>query len=444
MNRMQIPYRAVLIEPRDFDPVQTDDILRSLTAASREGPVVLEVYADDIQYLLFMNEGQLYWACAIDRDRARPLRIRDLLAGLRRAQFPRVVAYRADMVLYHSLLVYCQKKPELKVASTLVDLDELLGRVEQECANALISARDPDTLVLLRCQGSTTAASYHGASAERRGGAEAREDFLVTVYTISAKHPLEIDVFSDLAVTHAEDVRSLPADFGGSISGFYLSQPPRLVVRLKGRPLKTYSFAGAEMTIGRLPDNHIVIDNLSVSRKHAALAADGGGYALRDLGSKNGTLLNGAPVEKARLVDGDVIGVGKYEILFQMPAVDGAAADPLDQTVVMPRARALAARDDARAPACRPAPRLFRKSILDDYALEKDRTVIGRGPGADIRMGGLFAPRACAEIVRAGSEFVLRRAGRARVRVNGEETDEKTLAREDLITIGAEEFVFKE
>ena len=73
MNRMQIPYRAILIEPRDFDPAQTDDILRSLTAASRETPVVLEVYADDIQYLLFMNEGQLYWACAIDRSSAKAI-----------------------------------------------------------------------------------------------------------------------------------------------------------------------------------------------------------------------------------------------------------------------------------------------------------------------------------------------------------------------------------
>ena len=445
MVRLQIPYGSVLLEPRDLDPADFDALCRGQLAASRAAPVVIEVSSGDIQYLLFLNEGQIYWAGAYDGERMHAVPLREFFSRLRRMQFPQIVAYRMDLALFHSLLVWGQKKPELRVASTLVDLDELLDRMEKDRASAVLTARDRTDLIVLRCQ-TGAAGSCRRGRIEAAGGTAAREDFLVAVYTISAKHPLELCLFTDLSVTHAEDVRAIPAGYAGSIASFFLSQPPRLVVRLKGRPLRTYPFAGQEVTIGRLPDNDIVIDNLSVSRSHAAVAASGDGYIVRDLASKNGTMLNGAPVASARLADGDVISVGKYDILFQIPTLEGASAGELDQTIVVPQFRRAAppgpdacAEDDPP-----PDPRLFRKTAQEDYPLDKERTVIGRAREADIRVGGLFAPRVRVVIVRAGDDWVLQRHGGARVRINGEETDEKILERGDLIAIGAEEFLFKE
>ncbi len=445
MVRLQIPYGSVLLEPRDLDPEDFDALCRGQLAASRAAPVVIEVSSGDIQYFLFLNEGQIYWAGAHDGDRVRAVPLREFFSRLRRMQFPQIVAYRTDLALFHSLLVWGQKKPELRVASTLVDLDELLDRTETDRASAVLTARDRADLIVLRCQAGAPVFCRRGRF-EAAGRAAAREDFLVAVYTISAKHPLELCLFTDLSVTHAEDVRAVPAGYAGSIASFFLSQPPRLVVRLKGRPLRTYPFSGQEVTIGRLPDNDVVIDNLSVSRSHAAVAASGDGYVVRDLASRNGTMLNGAPVTSARLADGDVISVGKYDILFQIPTLEGASAGELDQTIVVPQFRAAGpprpgsgAGEDPP-----PDPRLFRKTAQEEYPLAKERTVIGRARDADIRVGGLFAPRVRIEIVRAGDDWVLMRRGGARVRVNGEETDEKILERDDLIAIGAEEFVFKE
>ncbi|MER7759038.1 FHA domain-containing protein [Streptomyces sp. NPDC097619] len=63
--------------------------------------------------------------------------------------------------------------------------------------------------------------------------------------------------------------------------------------------------------IGRAPDNDLVIDDLVVSRRHAELVpADGGGYEIVDLGSHNGTYLNGARVTRAPLAEGDIVGIG--------------------------------------------------------------------------------------------------------------------------------------
>ena len=443
MTRLQIPYRLVLLNPRDFDPCEFDAIVRDYVERSRKSPVVIEVFNDNIQYLLFINEGQIYWACAGDGEVFRAVRLRDFFLEINRTQFPKIIAYETDIILYHSLLVYLQKKPELKVSSALVALEELLERAEKDRYSAIVSARNPGVFFFLRYQAGKAIACYSLRS-DRGPASSAREDFLVKVFTITAKRPLEINLFTDLAVTHAEDVRSIPPDYAGSISSFYLSQPPRIVVRLKGRPLKTYPFSGAELSIGRLPENEIVIDNLSVSRKHAVITSRKDGFALRDLGSKNGTLLNDKPVSEAKLSSGDVITIGKYEILFQIPTLEASHPEDLDQTVVIPHFRNQAA--GARKPACAgPPPRLFRKSGMEEYPLDKERIVIGRGKDSDIRLSGIFAPRVTVEVLRKGSEYVLQKIeGRNKVTINGEEMEERTLEKEDLIAIGSEQFIFKD
>ncbi|MFJ3492432.1 FHA domain-containing protein [Streptomyces sp. NPDC086091] len=63
--------------------------------------------------------------------------------------------------------------------------------------------------------------------------------------------------------------------------------------------------------IGRAPDNDLVVDDLVVSRHHAELRAlADGGYEIADLGSHNGTYLNGLPVTAAPVGPGDVVGIG--------------------------------------------------------------------------------------------------------------------------------------
>ncbi|WP_328498339.1 FHA domain-containing protein [Streptomyces sp. NBC_00414] len=72
------------------------------------------------------------------------------------------------------------------------------------------------------------------------------------------------------------------------------------------RPLPAHT-----VRIGRADDNDLVVDDLSVSRRHAELRAlPDGTYEIVDLGSHNGTFLNGQPVTRARIDGGDVVGIG--------------------------------------------------------------------------------------------------------------------------------------
>jgi pSer/pThr/pTyr-binding forkhead associated (FHA) protein len=64
------------------------------------------------------------------------------------------------------------------------------------------------------------------------------------------------------------------------------------------------------LRIGRAEDNDVRVDDLSVSRQHAELRNTGDGYEIVDLGSRNGTFLNGSPVLRALVTEQDLVGIG--------------------------------------------------------------------------------------------------------------------------------------
>ncbi|HLQ38347.1 MAG TPA: FHA domain-containing protein, partial [Planctomycetota bacterium] len=64
------------------------------------------------------------------------------------------------------------------------------------------------------------------------------------------------------------------------------------------------------MTLGRVAGNDVVVDDTKASRKHARVIVAGGVVEIEDLGSSNGTQLNGKPVTRRVLRSGDAIQIG--------------------------------------------------------------------------------------------------------------------------------------
>ena len=71
------------------------------------------------------------------------------------------------------------------------------------------------------------------------------------------------------------------------------------------------------LTIGRLPESNIVLADPNVSRAHAEIRPRGVGYVVVDLGSTNGTRVNGARVSEQQLADGDEIAFGNTRMRFE-------------------------------------------------------------------------------------------------------------------------------
>jgi predicted component of type VI protein secretion system len=91
---------------------------------------------------------------------------------------------------------------------------------------------------------------------------------------------------------------------------------PRLVLSLDGVVLREVNLAKERTTIGRRSHNDVVIDNLAVSGEHAVIFMSGNDVYLEDLGSTNGTTVNGQPIKKHLLQSGDVVDIGKYRLKY--------------------------------------------------------------------------------------------------------------------------------
>ena len=125
----------------------------------------------------------------------------------------------------------------------------------------------------------------------------------------------------------------------------------KLILSMDGLVLKEIPLTKERTTIGRKPHNDIQIDNLAVSGEHAVIVTILNDSFLEDLGSTNGTVVNGNAVKKHFLQNNDVIELGKYKLKFVGEAAPAAAADKADfeKTMVLRPSAMKAAAEQARA-----------------------------------------------------------------------------------------------
>jgi pSer/pThr/pTyr-binding forkhead associated (FHA) protein len=234
---------------------------------------------------------------------------------------------------------------------------------------------------------------------------------------------------------------------------------PKLSLQFGTSVLKEYSLRAQEVTIGRAPQSSIVIDNPAVSYNHAKIFWQDGVYHVQDLGSLNGTFLNGNRITQAPLSVGDTVAVGKHTIRFlqERPgegAAEVAAAPPrpgagvakLDGTMILDtklrrevQQRMAAAGAAPQAPEAKKVGKLTvlqGKTTAKEYVLASGTSIVGKSEGAAVRLKGWFAPKLAAIINKQGeSYFVSPMAKKAFV--NGQPvTGRQELKDGDVLTLG--------
>jgi len=110
----------------------------------------------------------------------------------------------------------------------------------------------------------------------------------------------------------------------------------KLILSMDGLVLKEIALTKERTTIGRKPHNDIQIDNLAVSGEHAVIVTILQDSFLEDLGSTNGTVVNGQPIKKHFLQNNDIVELGKYKLKYvnETPAGQAKAAD-FEKTMVL-------------------------------------------------------------------------------------------------------------
>jgi pSer/pThr/pTyr-binding forkhead associated (FHA) protein len=89
-----------------------------------------------------------------------------------------------------------------------------------------------------------------------------------------------------------------------------------LIVRSGPQSGDRFALSAAETRLGRHPDSEIMLDDITVSRRHAAIEQTPEGYVVTDAGSLNGTYVNQERIERAVLHHGDELQVGKFRLVL--------------------------------------------------------------------------------------------------------------------------------
>jgi predicted component of type VI protein secretion system len=232
----------------------------------------------------------------------------------------------------------------------------------------------------------------------------------------------------------------------------------KLILKFEQSVLKEVPLSQGVVTIGRLPDNVVHIDNLAVSGHHAKIYWEQDKYVIEDNNSLNGTYVNKHRITKAELKDGDEVLVGKHTLGFKdewhegapAPATfekKGPAVPQMQATMVLDTkkakemlAMAAAAKTGAPVetahaaaapahvePVAPPKERIGTFNVLDgktdarSYVLGK-MCVIGKSDMASIKLKGFFAPNMAALInKRDGKYFIAASEAKIKVKINGQQ-----------------------
>ncbi len=212
-------------------------------------------------------------------------------------------------------------------------------------------------------------------------------------------------------------------------------------------PEQEFELAKATISLGRATTNDITLDDVRVSRNHARLECDAQGVTLVDLGSSNGTRVNGVRVERATLVPEDTISIGSQQIKYRVddPSEDvGLTAintqSQLDQTIdheILP-----VVLNETSSPKLV----IFTGDQTWEIDLRKqDPTTIGRDESCTIFIDAENVSRRHAEVQRKGSAFLLQDLNSTNgTWMSGEKIDQHILQDGDGFRIGTAQMVFKE
>ncbi|MGA7917135.1 MAG: FHA domain-containing protein [Candidatus Acidiferrales bacterium] len=195
----------------------------------------------------------------------------------------------------------------------------------------------------------------------------------------------------------------------------------KLVLKFESSILKEVAVGQKEVSIGRSPDNGIVIDNPAVSSYHARVFNEEGRLMLQDFGSLNGTFVNGQRVKMVMLKPGDSVGIGKHTIVVtdsvevRATSLDNGDMKPavpkINETVMLDtkERREFLQKVAAVGESAQPAPGRLKLPTLvvrngstdqREYTLTDKLTVVGKSAMATVKLKGWFKPKAAAQINR--------------------------------------------
>lgn len=366
MNNHQFPLQKVLCDEKPFSSELLRSLLELVYAASPPFTGYLKI-ADkgSSLYFLFFFNGAPYSAGRHADGKPASYSIRELGKNLAtsadEAMF--ISLCETDPILLKSMLIFLQKEPDIKAPTSLIDIEYIVRQIGEVGSNAMVALCGGKYINFFFFKdGKGALAHFSDLSFKRPEGMTVDEEMLLYAYQPGDK--VQAFIFRDMLTTLADESNLLEMDLlykllitgdsnnrrsgdteisskssGNSknrrkgdtktseftaIEGVKalveaLSTKPKLtnfVISVESGPRQGEHFSVTlPCTIGRKGCD-LILDDHRISRRHAQLKIIENKLIIEDLGSKNGTKVNGETVASKRLIPKDLISIGPINLII--------------------------------------------------------------------------------------------------------------------------------
>jgi len=195
----------------------------------------------------------------------------------------------------------------------------------------------------------------------------------------------------------------------------------KILLKLNGAAVKEIVLNRPQITIGRSPDNDLVLNSSEVSGHHARIIQGGESWIIEDLRSTNGTFLHGWKMIQHKFKHADTIAIGKYQLLYHdhvLPTSGTLLSDP-EKTMILDakKQRDLFKTVQASGENADRYRKLASVVVVSGktdrklYELSGPRMMIGSHRAAAIKLSGWFAPKYAAVIIHETGVYVIKSEG---------------------------------
>ena len=379
----------------------------------------LELETEETRLTCLIHRSVPHLAGLLDGEVYSWIPLKDFPLRARQLEDPVCSLVRSDPIRVLLVAVHFRNRPVLQASTELVSLEHVLDVLAKEGQDASVALERHGTRTLLFLKGGKPTRLYFGDPKDAWEESDTRDAFLLHAFEPSLG-PGKVEVFKQLTIEPD------PQAGTGFVKLSKAAKPPppmAVIVRLGGRVVLQRPFMPPSMTIGRDHTCELILDNLSVSRRHARLSWDRGEFFLDDLGSANGTRLNAKSIRRASVGLRDRIGLGKFEISLIKPLTTGRG----DETMVM-----TSGADENN----------IAYLVGDDVSVPLGQEItIGKAPGVDIQARGFRVGPIHARIRPEGhGTYRLICSDNRKAKVNGRKVHKSYLKFGDQLVVGHSRF----
>ena len=320
MSRLTFPSGKRIFENKAFSREFLELTLSEIQGAG-EFTGFLKSDRGEIQDILFFLKGRPYAAGRIEGQRPLSHTIREFFEDLPKGgKEPALLSlHEIDPVLFKGILVYLQKEPSIKASTKLLNFDDILRDIKGGPSGALVILKKEDRMnFFFFFKGKAVKCHYAGAAGENAISSPVTEQLVLYAYS-SDMIPVDAFVYLDVATSQATDAEDIGE--GELIELPYKMEerqdaalPSQVVLSVVAGPDRDKKITVPLPCIIGRKEGDLILGDKMISGRHAVMRESGGSLLIEDLGSTNGTYVNGVEIRARELLQGEVITIGETRL----------------------------------------------------------------------------------------------------------------------------------